>query len=185
MPKLSQKEMQDFLGERGHLARIATLRPDRAPSVVPVWFVYEGGKILITPRKHSAFYSNVKHDPRVAITIDESTGVYRKVLVEGSTDVLFEPGNDDRWRDIYRRITCRYIDDRSADYYLTETLDQPRALIGIDLSKAQVTTWRMPREGESYAGIWHRRYYDAGTKMAETATSGASGGGTGSKLKIG
>lgn len=185
MPKLSQKEMQEFLQERGHLARIATLRPDRAPTVVPVWFVFENGKILITPRKHSAFYANIKRDPRVAITIDEPAGIYRKVLVEGPAEILFEPGHDDRWRDIYRRITCRYVDEQSADYYLTETLDQPRALIGVDLSKAQLTTWRMPKEGEPYTGIWHRRYYDAGTKMAQTAVSGGSGAGTGGKLKVG
>ena len=180
MPKLSQKEMQDFLQERGHLARIATLRPDKAPSVVPVWFTCEGDKILITPRKHSAFYSNIKHDPRVAITIDEAAGRYRKILVEGQARILFEPGHDDQWRDIYRRIACRYIDDESADYYLTETLDQPRALIAVELANAQVTTWRMPQEGEPYSGIWHRRYYDAGTKMADTASSD-----TGGKLKVG
>ena len=47
MPKLSDAELREFLGERRHLARIATLRPDGAPSVVPVWFVLEDGKILI------------------------------------------------------------------------------------------------------------------------------------------
>jgi len=183
MPKLSQSEMQEFLQERGHLARIATLRPDKAPDVVPVWFVFEGGKILITPRKHSAFYANLKHDPRVAITIDEQTGPYRKVLIHGCAEILFEPGRDDQWRDIYRRITCRYIDDQSADYYLGETIDQARALIGVDLSKAEVTTWRMPKEGEPYSGIWHKRYYDFGTKMADMVAAGKSAG-TGDKLKI-
>jgi len=184
MPKLTEKEMREFMEERGVVARIATLRTDGAPSVVPVWFVFEGGRILITPRKHSAFYANVQRDPRVAITIDESAGRYRKVLVEGGAEILFKPGNDDRWRDIYRRITCRYVDDQSADYYLTETLDQPRALIGVDLSKARVMTWRMPAEGEPYTGIWHKRYYEPGSKMAQLATS-AGNVASGSKLKIG
>lgn len=185
MPKLSQKEMQEFLAERGNMARLATLRADGAPSVVPVWFVFEGGRILITPRKYSAFYANVQRDPRVAITIDESAGSYRKVLVEGVAEILFKPGNDDRWRDIYRRITCRYVDDQSADYYLSETLDQPRALIGVDLSKAKVITWRMPAEGEPYTGIWHKRYYEPGSKMAQLATGPGKNVAGGSKLKIG
>ncbi|MCY4389498.1 MAG: pyridoxamine 5'-phosphate oxidase family protein, partial [Desulfurellaceae bacterium] len=104
MPKLSVAERDAFLQERGHLARIATLQEDGSPSVVPVWFVHEDGKIIITPRKHSAFWANIQQDARVAITIDEESGVYRKVLVEGKAEVLYPLGHDDEWRDIYRRI---------------------------------------------------------------------------------
>jgi hypothetical protein len=82
MPKLSDNEIAEFLGERGHLARIATVRTDGSPSLVPVWFIFEGGKVLITPRKHSAFLANLQREPRVAITIDEDQGGYRKVLLE-------------------------------------------------------------------------------------------------------
>lgn len=185
MPKLTIDEMQAFLQERGHLARIATINADGSPSVVPVWFVFENGEILITPRKYSAFYANIRRDPRVAITIDEESGRYRKVLVEGRAEVLFTPGQDDQWRDVYRRITCRYVDDQSADYYLSETIDQPRALIGVELARARVTTWRMPKEGEPYTGIWHKRYYAAGSKMRQMAETKVGDAGSGEKLKIG
>ena len=184
MPKLTKAEMSEFLQERGHLARIATINADGAPSVVPVWFICEDGKILITPRKYSAFYANVQRDPRVAITVDEEAGRYRKVLVEGKAEILYTPGQDDIWRDTYRRISRRYIDDQSADYYITETIDQPRALIGVELAKAKVTTWRMPKEGEAYTGIWHKRYYEAGSKMRKQAEAGGAAA-SGSQLKIG
>jgi PPOX class probable F420-dependent enzyme len=180
MPKLADHEMTEFLGERGHLARIATVRADGSPSVVPVWFIFEGGKVLITPRKHSAFLANLQREPRVAITIDEDACRYRKVLFEGRAEILYKVGEDRKWDDVYRRIACRYIDEASADYYLTETKDQPRALIGVDRAKAKVTTWRMPSENEPYAGIWAKRYYDAGTKMAKTASAA-----TGAKIKVG
>lgn len=179
MPKLSDHEIAEFLSERSHLARIATVRADGSPSVVPVWFIFEGGKVLITPRKHSDFLANVRREPRIAITIDEDQGRYRKVLFEGKAELLYEVGEDRRWDDVYRRIACRYIDEASADYYLTETRDQPRALIGIDRAKAKLTTWRMPTENEPYSGIWARRYYDEGTKMAKTATVA-----TGAKMKV-
>ena len=183
MPKLTLDETREFLDERGHLARIATVTLAGAPSVVPVWFIHEAGRILITPRKHSAFYANVRRDPRVAVTVDEDAARYRKVLVEGLAEILYEPGQDDEWRDIYRRIATRYVDQDSADYYLTETLDQRRALIGVSLALAKVTTWRMPNEGEPYTGIWASRYYDRGTKMAKQAQGGAAGA-TGNKLRI-
>ena len=182
MPKLSQKEVEELLAERGHLARIATVRADGSPSVVPVWFVYENRKIHITPRMHSEFGKNLRRDPRAAITIDEEGGVYRKVIVEGRVEFLYENGQDDQWRDLYRRISRRYVDDSSADYYITETIDQPRALCAIDLAKAKVTTWRMPREGEPYTGIWAKRYYVEGSKMRDLAESGQ--GAKGDKLNI-
>jgi PPOX class probable F420-dependent enzyme len=183
MPKLTSKEIEAFLGEREHLARIATVRTDGSPSVVPVWFLYERGRIHITPRKHSEFGQNLRRDPRTAITIDEEGGSYRKILVEGRVEFLYENGEDDRWRDLYHRIARRYVDQASADYYITETIDQPRALIAIELAKAKVTTWRMPREGEPYTGIWAKRYYVDGSKMRQLVESG--GGAAGDKLRIG
>src|SRR5712692_6221156 len=153
MPKLNAREIDTFLAERGHLARIATVRTDGAPSVVPVWFIHENGKVLITPRKNSEFLANLRREPRVAITIDEDAAGYRKVLVEGIAKILYPVGEDRKWDDVYRRIACRYIDESAADRYLSETRDQPRALIGVELASAKVTTWRMPGEDEPYTGI--------------------------------
>ena len=184
MPKLSVEERDAFLHERGHLARIATLQADGRPSVVPVWFVYEDGKIIITPRKHSAFWANIQKDPRVAIAIDEEAGLYRKVLVEGDAEVLYPVGHDDEWSDIYRNITLRYVDEPSGDYYLTETHDQPRALIGVPLASAKVMTWRMPDSDEPFSGIWATRFYDQGTKMHEQIRAGGATA-SGDKLKVG
>ena len=95
MPRLTNDEVQSFLQERGHLARIATIKADGSPSVVPVWFICEEGKVIITPRKYSAFYANIQRDPRVAVTIDEEAGHYRKVLVEGAAEILYPLGYDD------------------------------------------------------------------------------------------
>jgi len=183
MPKLTSQEIDEFLGERGHLARIATVRADGSPSVVPVWFLYERGVIHITPRKHSEFGRNLRRDPRTAITIDEEAGSYRKVIVEGRVQFLYDDGEDAKWRDLYRRISCRYVDEQSADYYITETIDQPRSLVAIELAEAKVISWRMPREGEPYTGIWARRYYVEGSKMRQQAEKG--GGASGDKLSIG
>ena len=176
MPKLTEAEMEEFLDERGHLARVATVRSDGMPSVVPVWFLHEKGRIFITPRARSEFYANLRRDPRTAVTIDEEANLYRKVLVEGRVDFVHEPGEDDRWRDLYRRIARRYVDDETAEHYIQETIDQPRGLVALDLSKTTVTTWRMPKEGEPYTGIWAKRYYVEGTKMRRQAETGSATG---------
>ena len=113
--------------------------------------------------------ANVLRDPRAGLTIDEEALPYRKLTVQGAVEVLYEPGHDDEWRDLYLQIAMRYVPEDGARAYVTGTDDQPRALLGVRLAGAKVSTWRMPVGEEAGTGIWARRYYLDGTKMAATA----------------
>lgn len=167
MPKMSTDEVQAFLVEPGKLCRIATLKESGAPHVTPAWFIYEDGQVYMTPRAESSWLANIRCDPRVALTIDEDPLPYRKVTVEGIATIVHETGDDDVWRDQYRRIARRYTSPEGAELYIQNTIDQPRGLIAIPLDGSLVRTWRMPVGAEAGTGIWHKRYYLPGTKMAE------------------
>jgi PPOX class probable F420-dependent enzyme len=169
VPPLSAAERADFLEQPGILCRIATLRPDGAPHVTPIWFIHEDGAIFLTPRAESAWLGHLRSDPRVALTIDDQLSPYRKVTVEGRAEFEHELGEDEAWRDLYRRIAKRYVPPEAAEHYVQETIDQPRALIRVPLAGSKVRTWRMPVAGEPYTGIWHKRYYVPGSKMAGEA----------------
>jgi PPOX class probable F420-dependent enzyme len=166
MPALTPDERDAFLAEPGVLCRIATVRADGSPHVTPVWFIVEGGEVLITPRKESSWLGNIRREPRVALAIDEALRPYRKVTVEGTSRIVHDLGEDDAWRDLYRRIAERYVSAEGAQHYLESTIDQPRALIAVPLGGSAVRSWRMPGQGEDYRGIWHKRYYVPGSKMA-------------------
>ncbi len=159
MPKLTPDEVTAFLQEPGHLVRLATVDRDGAPRVVPIWFVFEDNRVWMTPRERSAWWSDVQSDVRVAVVIDEEAPPYRKVIARGPVAIVHQPGEDDAWRDRYRRITTRYTPEVWADAYLTNTHDEPRALLAFDLDPTAVTTWRMPVPGEDPKGIWAARYY--------------------------
>ena len=167
MPKLTEAELNDFLDESGNLLRLATIDADGMPRLVPVWFTHRDGTILFTPRAESVFLANLRRDPRIALSVDEDPLPYRKVSVQGRAEIVHEIGNDDEWRDIYREIACRFIEPEAADRYLSATNDQPRALVAVNLAACEVSTWRMPVEGEPGTGIWARRYYAEGSRMAE------------------
>lgn len=169
MPKLDPDETAAFLDEPGHLVRIGTVDADGMPRVTPTWFISDGGRILFTPRAASVFLANLRRDPRVGLVIDETALPYRKVNVAGSAEIVHDLGDDDTWRDTYRAIATRYIEPDAAESYIQATIDQPRALIGVSLESAKVTSWRMPVGEEDGTGIWARRYYGDGTKMAERA----------------
>lgn len=174
MPPLTPTEIDAFLDEPGHLVRVATVDEDGMPRNVPIWFIRHEGMVVFTPRLHSVFLANLLRDPRVGLTIDEESLPYRKVTLQGRAELLFEPGRDDEWRDLYRAIACRYIDREQADAYVDNTIDQPRALLGVPLPgpATRTRTWRMPVGDEDPTGIWHRRYYLDGTIMARLADGG-------------
>lgn len=161
MPKLTDDEIRTFLAEPGHLARIATTDVDGTPRVLPLWFVVHDGAVCFTPRAPAVIWHNLQRDPRVGISIDEEAAPYRKVTLQGVVEVLHPPGEDDRWRDLYRTIAKRYTPEPWADAYVDGTADQPRALCGLrlDAPTTRCTTWRMPVAGEDPRGIWASRYY--------------------------
>lgn len=157
---MSNAEVDAFLDEPRHLVRIGTVDADGGPLVVPAWFIVEDGVFMVTPRERSRWLANLTADPRVCFTVDESVGPYRKVVLMGSVRTLFPLGRDDAWRDVYRRITMRYVPVEWGDAYLADTYDEPRALLGLPMSEATVTTWRMPaRPGENPLAVWAPRYY--------------------------
>lgn len=168
MPKLTTTEIEAFLGEPGHLARIGTVDADGMPRVLPLWFVVEDRRLYFTPRAPAVIWRNLQRDARVGISIDETASPYRKVTIQGVVEVVHPPGDDDAWRDRYRRIARRYTPAEWADRYVDGTDDQPRALcaVHLDAQTTSMTSWRMPVSGEDPTGIWARRYYLPGTKWA-------------------
>ncbi len=171
MPKLTASEQAEFLAEDGHLLRVATVDDDGMPRNVPIWFIVLDGRVVFTPRAQSVFLRNLVRDPRVGLTIDEDPLPYRKVTLQGTAEMLFEPGADDEWRDLYRAIAKRYVPADEADAYVDNTIDQPRALLGVSLDPevSKVLSWRMPIDDEDPTGIWARRYFGDGTIMARLA----------------
>lgn len=159
MPSLTTDQITEFLNEPGHLARIATVDADGAPSVAPVWFLYRDGKVWVTPRQKSSWWTHVQREPRVAITIDEDEAPYRKVFLKGAVTIEHAPGEDDEWRPLYRDLATRYTPEAFADAYINATVHEPRALLSLPCVPAEVTSWRMPLEGEDPAGVWAGQYY--------------------------
>jgi nitroimidazol reductase NimA-like FMN-containing flavoprotein (pyridoxamine 5'-phosphate oxidase superfamily) len=169
MPKLDRSEIHAFLDEPGHLARIGTVDDDGMPRVLPLWFIVIGSELLFTPRSPAIIWRNIQRDPRVGISIDEEAAPWRKVTLQGRVVVKHQPGHDDAWRDIYRRIAKRYVPDEAADGYVDGTDDQPRALCGLALNDpgTRIVSWRMPVTGEDPRGVWAKRYFLPGTKWSD------------------
>jgi hypothetical protein len=145
----------------------AAAAPNAAGTAAPI------NQLAKTPHYFSPYFTNVA---RISLN---SLWTMGWLDLEKEPMVLSVPETRGRYYVFSVMNMWTYVDEASADYYLTETKDQPRALIGVDRAKVKVTTWRMPTENEPYSGIWAQRYYDAGTKIAQTASPA-----TGAKLKV-
>ena len=167
MPVLTLIERNRFLEEPGVLMRIGVVRDDGSPLVTPIWFLYEKDAIYFTPRAQSDWFRSLRRDARICLCIDEQALPYRKVVVEGNAELLHDLGEDDEWRDLYRKIAGRYVPQDAAEAYVRNTIDQERALFRVVLERSTTRTWRMPLDGEPETGIWHERYYAPGTHYAD------------------
>jgi nitroimidazol reductase NimA-like FMN-containing flavoprotein (pyridoxamine 5'-phosphate oxidase superfamily) len=161
VPSLSPDDIEAFLTEPGHLARIGTTDADGMPRVLPLWFILSDGAVCFTPRQPAVIWHNLLRDPRLSICIDDDQAPYRKVVLQGIVEIVHPPGEDDAWRHLYRSIAKRYVAEPWADGYVDGTADQPRALCALRLNAptTKLQTWRMPIAGEDPSGIWHSRYY--------------------------
>lgn len=69
--------------DRPNFAHLATLMPDGSPQSVPVWVGREGEHLIVCTGEGSLKAKNTKRDPRVALSIVDSTNPYEEVQIRG------------------------------------------------------------------------------------------------------
>src|SRR6187551_2124231 len=64
MHVMSREEWRGFISAGGRTGKLATVRPDGRPHVVPVWFVLDGEDLVFTTWHTSVKAVNLRRDPR-------------------------------------------------------------------------------------------------------------------------
>jgi len=81
--------------EGKNFAHLATLMSDGAPHVAPVWVDRDGDVILVNTAEGRVKVKNVGRDPRVAISIQDSTNPYHMALIRGRVEERTTKGADE------------------------------------------------------------------------------------------
>ena len=115
-----QNEIDAFLSEP-LLADLATVRPDGAPHVAPVWFHYDGDKIFIIARPSAVKLRNITYEPRVAVSISTPDVPYSYVIVDGLAEISTH-GAEKAFRAMAARYKGRTEGERYVERRLTETI---------------------------------------------------------------
>jgi PPOX class probable F420-dependent enzyme len=123
-------QIQAFLDEARH-AIAAVLRPDGAPQLSPIWFLYEGGQLYFSIGLDSAKYRQLSRDPRIALCIDAGHPDARAVTVSGTAKLTTD--EDPQRADLEWRILRRYHEtDEDAHRWAAEAAEEgPSALVAV------------------------------------------------------
>src|SRR5213082_1940168 len=104
---LQPDEVDAFLHER-KTARVATVGPGGDPHVVPLWFVWLGGSLLLNSTHGNVTVENAKTNPNVAAVIDdgETYDDLRGVMVRGP---VVQADDDARIPEVEHRWSEKYL----------------------------------------------------------------------------
>ena len=115
---LTEAEMRRFLAGPW-AARLACLRPDGAPHVVPVWQEWDGKAFYVVAWQGSRWGEYLRQNPRLSLTVDEPWPPLRRVSAQGNAEALDQDGLPDS---LDRLPALEKLLDRLSRRYLGEPL---------------------------------------------------------------
>ena len=87
MQTTTDEERRPFLTAGTRTGKLATVRPDGRPHVVPIWLVLDGDDLVFSMGDSSAKAADIRRDPRVAVCVDAEALPYAYVEVRGVASV--------------------------------------------------------------------------------------------------
>ena len=91
--KIPQKYLDLF--DKKAFGSLGTLMPDGSPQVTPVWVDREGDTVVVNTARGRQKDKNIKHDPRVSITLIDPENPYRYLEIRGRVVATTEQGAKD------------------------------------------------------------------------------------------
>lgn len=114
MRDMTPGEVRGFLLSGTRTGKLATVRTDGRPHVVPIWFTLRDDYLVFNTHPSSVKARNMRHEPRVAISVDDQVPPYSFVTVEGFATLT---DADPDLIEIATEIGGRYMGaDRAEEY---------------------------------------------------------------------
>jgi PPOX class probable F420-dependent enzyme len=137
---MSKAEVARFLMQGTFTGKLATVKKDGSPHVVPIWFVVENGKgrgkagnIILTTGDTSVKANNIQHDDRVSICIDDQKPPFSFVTIHGTAKIY--PYKQKEVLEWATKIAERYVGKKNAKTYGEVNSGEGAVLVRIKPSK--------------------------------------------------
>jgi PPOX class probable F420-dependent enzyme len=132
--RMNSAQIQDFLAVTRH-AIAAVIRPDGAPQLSPIWFLYEGERLYFSIGLESAKYRQLSRDPRISLCIDAGHPDARAVVISGTAELITDESPERS--DLEWRILRPYheSDEDARRWVATSEAEGPSALVVVSPEK--------------------------------------------------
>lgn len=139
MAEMTKEQMDSFLGQP-RIARVATIRPNGGPHVVPIWYEWDGSALRFDTPPTFQKGKNLLNDPRMAVVIDITQGGlrYAGVMLEGSARLERDPEVSRR---VAERIYQRYLGAEGVRSPTPQAMIHDSEHMIVELTPDHVVTW--------------------------------------------
>lgn len=117
---MTTAEREIFLEEL-HVGVLAVARPDRGPLTLPIWYLVDGGDVVMHANQGSLKVQLLEAASRATLVVQTETPPYRYASVEGP--VRFGPVTVDPFV-----LAARYLGEELGRWYADERVDVERTV---------------------------------------------------------
>jgi PPOX class probable F420-dependent enzyme len=111
---MTHEEWQAFVLEGTRTGKLATVRSDGTPHVIPVWVVLDGDDVIFNAGETTAKIRAIRHQPQVAMLFDDEQPPFSFVLIRGTATLSDDLDEVRKWA---TRIGGRYMgEDRAEEF---------------------------------------------------------------------
>lgn len=115
MRDMSVDEVRRFAAHGTRTGKIAVVRQDGSPMVVPVWFDFDDdGSVVFTTGHETIKARSIRREPRVSICVDREEPPYDYVRIDGKAELIDDSELLRRWS---IRLGGRYMGSSRAEQY--------------------------------------------------------------------
>ena len=112
---MTLEDAKRFITSEARTGKIAVVREDGSPMVVPVWFDLDvDGSIVFTTWHETIKARSIRREPRVCICVDDEAPPFHYVRIDGKAQVIDDLELLRRWA---TRLAARYMGPDLADAY--------------------------------------------------------------------
>jgi PPOX class probable F420-dependent enzyme len=137
MAQMTKSEIKKFLMKDTFTGKLATVKKNGSPHVVPIWFVVEVnsrnrnrvGNIYFTTSRDSVKAKNIQRDSRVSICVDDQTPPFSFVSIYGNAKLIpYRQKEVLKWA---TKIAERYMGRKNAKAYGERNSGEDEVLVQI------------------------------------------------------
>ena len=132
MQDMTETEIREFLLTGTRTGKLATVKANGYPHVVPIWFLLDGDDLVFNTWHLSLKAKNIARNGRVAISVDREEPPYDFIMIEGEATLSDDAVAVKKWA---TQIGGRYMGADQAEAFGERNSIEGELLVRVKIEK--------------------------------------------------